>query len=282
MINEQDIFIARILVVDDQDSQVLLLTRMLVSAGYTSVTSTMNPLEVCDLHRSHRYDLILLDIQMPVMDGFQVMEGLKEIEIDGNLPVIVSTAYPEHRLRALQAGAKDFFNKPFDQPEVLVRVHNMLEMRLLHKEVQNYNEMLEQRAQERVIELEEAHRQLRDSELRYRELFENISDGLFLLDVTEDLRFKLVELNPAEERYVGHSSSEVSGKFVEEVIPEEAARQAIANYRRCLEAGAMISYDEGFALSSGPRSFFTTLIPIRDATGCIHRIVGITRDTTEH
>jgi PAS domain S-box-containing protein len=278
---KMDIFNASVLIVDDRDANVQILTRMLVSAGYTSVTSTMNPLEVCELHRSHRYDLILLDLQMPGMDGFQVMEGLKKIEPDGYLPVIVITAYPEYKLRALQAGAKDFINMPFHLPEVLARVHNMLEVRLLNNEVHNYNDVLEQRVRERVAELEDAHRQLRDSELRYREVFENISDGLFLLDVTEDLHFKLVEFNPAQERSVGYSTSEVSGKFVEEAIPEASSRQVIANYRRCVEAGTMISYDEELALPSGSRSFSTTLIPVRDATGRIYRIVGIARDITE-
>ena len=81
----------------------------------------MDPREVCELHRQNRYDLILLDLQMPGMDGFEVMEGLKEIETDGYLPVLVITAAPGHKLRALQAGAKDFISKPFDMAEVLAR-----------------------------------------------------------------------------------------------------------------------------------------------------------------
>jgi adenylate cyclase len=104
----------------------------------------MDPHAVCALHRNYRYDLILLDLQMPGMDGFQVMEGLKEIETDGYLPVLVITAQPGHKLRALQAGAKDFVSKPFDLAEVLMRVHNMLEVRLLHKESLNYSKVLEQ------------------------------------------------------------------------------------------------------------------------------------------
>jgi CheY-like chemotaxis protein len=80
--------------------------------------STMNPREVCALHRKHHYDLILLDLQMPGMDGFQVMEGLKTNAADAYLPVLVITAQPGHKLRALQAGAKDFISKPFDLVEV--------------------------------------------------------------------------------------------------------------------------------------------------------------------
>ena len=123
----------------------------------SSITSTMDPGEVCELHRKNRYDLILLDLQMPGMDGFQVMEGLKEIEPDGYLPVLVITAQPGHKLRALQAGAKDFISKPFELAEVLARVHNMLEVRLLHKELHNYNDVLEQRVRERTADLQESY-----------------------------------------------------------------------------------------------------------------------------
>jgi two-component system cell cycle response regulator len=143
MIGPSDILHGKILIVDDQNLNVLLLERMLNGAGYVSVTSTMNPSEVCQLHRNNRYDLILLDLVMPGMDGFQIMEGLKEIETEGYLPVLAVTAEPAHKLRALQCGAKDFISKPFDMAEVLMRVHNMLEVRLLHEAARNHGRMLE-------------------------------------------------------------------------------------------------------------------------------------------
>ena len=142
---------------------------MLRDAGYRRIASTMDPHAVCELHRENRYDLILLDLQMPGMDGFQVMEGLKEIETDGYLPVLVITAQPGHKLRALQAGAKDFVSKPFDLVEVKTRIHNMLEVRLLYKELENYNKVLEQTVLERTAEL-------RESEARFRRLTELSSD----------------------------------------------------------------------------------------------------------
>jgi adenylate cyclase len=133
MLDPSHILRGNILVVDDQEANVILLERMLRGAGYTSVTATMDPNAVRELHLKNRYDLILLDLQMPVMDGFQVMESLKEIEKDGYLPVLVLTAQPDQKLRALKAGARDFVSKPFDLAEVLARVHNLLEVRLLHQ-----------------------------------------------------------------------------------------------------------------------------------------------------
>ena len=139
MINATDILRANILIVDDQAANVVLLEQMLGGAGYDTISSTRNPHEVCALHRKNRYDLILLDLQMPGMDGFQVMEGLKEIEAESYLPVLVITAQPDHKLRALKAGARDFISKPFDLAEVLLRVRNLIEVRLLHQKLTIYN-----------------------------------------------------------------------------------------------------------------------------------------------
>jgi diguanylate cyclase (GGDEF)-like protein len=145
-VSNADILNAGILIVDDQEANVQLLEQMLRGAGYTRITSTMDPHAVRALHRANHYDLILLDLRMPGMDGFQVMESLKEIETDGYLPVLAVTAQPAHKLRALQSGAKDFVSKPFDMAEVLLRVHNMLEVRLLHQAAHNCNKMLEELA----------------------------------------------------------------------------------------------------------------------------------------
>lgn len=169
MATQIDILSANILIVDDQQSNVLLLEQLLLEAGYNQVSSTMDPQEVCALHRKNHYDLILLDLQMPVQDGFQVMEGLKTNTQDGYLPVIVLTAQPGHKLRALQAGAKDFISKPFDLVEVKLRIHNMLEVRLLHRKLGEFNRVLEQTVLERTAEL-------RESEARYRSLTELASD----------------------------------------------------------------------------------------------------------
>jgi PAS domain S-box-containing protein len=169
MISGRDILEARILIVDDQEANVQLLMRLLGSAGYTHLTSTMKPAEVCALHRKNRYDLILLDLQMPGTDGFQVIEALKTSEVDSYLPVIVLTAQPGHKLRALAAGAKDFISKPFDLVEVKTRIHNMLEVRLLYRKLDGYSQMLEETVRERTAEL-------RESEARYRSLTELASD----------------------------------------------------------------------------------------------------------
>jgi serine phosphatase RsbU (regulator of sigma subunit) len=168
MVSSADILNATILVVDDKEANVLLIAGMLRVAGYTSVHSTTDPTEVCELHRKNHYGLILLDLQMPGMDGFQVMEGLKEIEADGYLPVLVITAQPAHKLRALEVGAKDFVSKPFDLAELRARVHNILEVRLLHLESKAYSQALE----ETVRELEASREVIRLKTLEERKKLE--------------------------------------------------------------------------------------------------------------
>jgi PAS domain S-box-containing protein len=176
-IRSEDILNARILIVDDQDSNISLLQQLLKEAGYNDVASTNQPHEVCALHQKNRYDLILLDLHMPAMDGFQVMEGLKAAKADDYLPIIVLTAQPGHKLRALQTGAKDFISKPFDLLEVKTRIHNMLEVRLLYKKIENHNKLLEQTVLERTAEL-------RQSEASYRSLVELVSDWYWEQDET--------------------------------------------------------------------------------------------------
>lgn len=183
ILSESEILAASILIVDDQESNISLLEQLLSETGYSCVTSTLNPLEVGALHRQNRYDLILLDLQMPIMDGFQVMEGLKTNADDAYLPVLVLTAQPGHKLRALQSGAKDFISKPFDLVEVKTRIHNMLEVRLLYKKLEDYNKVLEQTVLERTAEL-------RESEARYRSLTELASDWYWEQD--ENMNFTKV------------------------------------------------------------------------------------------
>ncbi len=160
MVVPSDILNATCLIVDDKEANVILIEQMLRGAGYARISSTMDPRAVCALYRDNHYDLILLDLQMPGMDGFEVMAGLKAIETNGYIPVLVITAQPGDRQRALAAGAKDFVSKPFDLAEVLLRVHNLLEVRLLYKQVERDNQVLEQMVQERTSELLGANQDL--------------------------------------------------------------------------------------------------------------------------
>lgn len=160
-----------ILIVDDEPANVRLLERVLARAGYSSVHSTTDPTQVLSLLPGLAPDLILLDLHMPVLDGFGVMSQVAEVVApDDYLPILVLTAdvVAETKQRALISGAKDFVTKPFDTTEVLARVRNLLDTRVLYGQVRELNSSLEDKVAQRtaalwetVGQLEQAHNDLR-------------------------------------------------------------------------------------------------------------------------
>jgi putative two-component system response regulator len=155
MIMDRQFLQARILIVDDQPANLLLLEKMLKLEGYANLTVLSDPRQVEPAYRQQPFDLILLDLNMPHLDGFQVMARLQQIEQHSYLPILVLTAQSDSatKLRALEAGAKDFVSKPFDRVEVMSRIRNMLEVRLLHNQLCDQNSILEEKVRERTREL---------------------------------------------------------------------------------------------------------------------------------
>lgn len=142
VITTADILNASILIVDDQKMNVDLLEELLRGAGFRFIATTTDPETVCGLHQDNQYDLILLDLQMPGMDGFKVMQAMREADPVGYAPILVITGHQNQKLPALASGAKDFIAKPFDLAELTMRIHNMLEVRLLYKRLDQQNQTL--------------------------------------------------------------------------------------------------------------------------------------------
>ena len=271
MLNEQEILNASILIVDDQQSNVLLLGEMLRDVGYACITSTNDPFEVCALHQKNHYDLILLDLQMPGMDGFQVMEGLKKIDTDSYLPVLVITAQPGHKLRALAGGAKDFVAKPFDLVEVQTRIHNMLEVRLLHKKLDNSNKLLEQTVQERTAELHK-------SEARFRRLTELSSDWYWEQD--ENGHFTKI-FGPVFEM-LGIKVDGVSGTTRDDAGPQwnEAERKVLEENLASRKPFLDFVYNR-VNLDGSQQHLMVSGEPIFDPSGRLTGYRGIGKNVTE-
>ena len=156
-----DFLKAKILVVDDEQANIALLEDVLENEGYANFKSTADSRKALDLYKEFHPDLVLLDLNMPYLDGFQVMEQLKEVEKDSYAPILVLTAQSDRntRLRALAAGARDYIEKPFDITEVTQRISNMLEIRLLHNQVRDQNPILEEKVRARTRELEETRKE---------------------------------------------------------------------------------------------------------------------------
>ncbi|MES2320453.1 MAG: EAL domain-containing protein [Pseudomonadota bacterium] len=215
MITIDDIHAAAILIVDDQTVNVQLLEYLLTNTGYTNVSSTTDPTAVAALHVEKRFDLIILDLHMPGMNGFEVMEALKPLESESWLPVLVVTAEPDKKLQALDAGARDFVGKPFDPVEVLTRIRNMLEVRLLHRESRDYGARLELTVRERTAELQ-----------RFRSAMDATADAIFLIDTNS---MALLDVNDGACRMLGRAREELLAMAPADLgldAAEELARQA--------------------------------------------------------
>ena len=154
MIEEKTIKEAKILIVDDQPANVTLIEKMLDIDGYINVISTTDPTQVESIYLEQNSDLILLDLNMPVMNGYQVLSKVREVDPDYP-PIIVLTAQSdrESRIKALDMGARDFLAKPFDRVELMTRIRNMLEVRIMTKAMKNQNIVLDGMVKERTKEL---------------------------------------------------------------------------------------------------------------------------------
>jgi len=160
---EDRILDARILMVDDEESNLELLKRILEPAGFENLEDTADPFQVATLFRQRRPDLVLLDIAMPGKDGFEVLAEIQaQLGEEEYLPVLILTSdhSPETKRRSLSAGAQDFLTKPLSPAEVRLRVRNLLETRFLHLALREHNRDLEERVRERTAELEEAHAEI--------------------------------------------------------------------------------------------------------------------------
>lgn len=153
---------ASILVVDDEPANVKLLERTLRTFGYGDLISTTDPRNVLGLVQQHGFDLIILDLNMPHMDGFEVMRQLQALGRGDLPPILILTAQhdQEHRVRALRGGAHDYVTKPFAVDELLARVRNLLQVQLYQKSIRGRNQLLEERVRERTRELYDTRLQI--------------------------------------------------------------------------------------------------------------------------
>ena len=209
MISQADIYAAKILIVDDQEVNLRLLKHLLGSGGYTAISSTLDARTVAGLHQRHQFDLIILDLVMPGMSGYAVMDALRPLELEGYLPVLVIAADPDAKLAALEAGARDFISKPFDALEVLTRIRNMLEVRLLHRAARHYNTLLERTVGQRTAELQ-----------RFRGAMDAATDAIFLVDV---LGMTLVDVNDGACRLLGYARAELLALAPGTLLPSPPA-----------------------------------------------------------
>ncbi|HLP14796.1 MAG TPA: ATP-binding protein [Bacteroidota bacterium] len=255
--------VLRILLVEDSEDDAVLLVKHIRKGGYTveyERVETAASMQAALLEKP--WDIVLSDFRMPHFSGTEALEILKQSGID--IPfIMVSGAIGEERaVEAMKAGAQDYIMK-----NNLRRLLPALERELRDWGIRAERKRLEQMQVE--------------SERRYREIFEHTSDALYLLEVSEDGRFRHLDVNPAFEKSFGISRDLLVGKIQEETLPEATAQKVNALYNSCIQLGTITNDELELDLPSGKRVFYSTLVPVRNEAGRIHRIVGISRDITE-
>ena len=238
-----DLHSANILIADDNEDDSVLLKRLLERAGYQNVSVIEDSRLVAAAHAEKRFDLILLDHNMPHLNGLAVLEQLKKVEMISYIPVLMVTAHSdrETRLRVLTAGCKDVISKPYDRTEIITRVNNMVEVRLLHNQVRDQNCVLQEREND------------------LRAIVENIAEGVIATDETGVIK----TFNEAAERIFGYKNEEVIGQNIAQFLSAEVTMAQTQEHRKGVECEGRRKNGDTFplhiivtqAMQNGQRAF---------------------------
>jgi PAS domain S-box-containing protein len=229
----ETLFNAKILVVDDEKENCDLFYQILQAEGFTQVQTLCDAREAVGFYKEQQPDLLLLDLMMPYLDGFGVLEQISSlVSPEDYFPIIVITAdtATESRHRALRSGAKDFINKPFDPIEVVLRVQSLLQIRFLHRQLQDQNQKLEEKVDERTATLLQVNSILKDeviahqrdkealhhSEVKFRSVIESATDAIVLADGEN----RITGWNRGAQAVFGYAADEIIGSPVTRLMPQ--------------------------------------------------------------
>lgn len=276
--NANQLKAARILIVDDEAANIRFLETFLRVEGCTRLRTTTDPRQTAALVREFQPDLILLDLMMPHMDGFAVMTQLQDIIPAGEyLPILVFTGdlTAEARKRALAGGAKDFLTKPPDPDEALLRIRNLIETRFLHQQLARQNELLEEKVEQRTVELARA-------EAKYRSLVEQLP--LVTYTAAGDVTGRVLFVSPQIENLLGYAAAEwlaSPGLWVERIHPDDRDR-VVAQWQRSHASGEPFQTEYRLLARDGSCVWTREEATIeRDAGGRTAHRQGILLDITE-
>lgn len=249
----EDLKDAVLLVVDDQQANVDVLTALLEVQGYENVLATTDPRVAVDMIRTHTPDLLLLDLMMPHISGYDLMAQIKTLLPEGHyMPILVLTADAtnEARKRSLSSGASDFLTKPFDFVEAGLRIRNLLFTAYLMQQLRDQNAVLEEKVRKRTQQLEEANINLVEernraiqNEIRYRTLFNANRDGitLFRVDPTTGPS-KFIDSNDAGYTIAGYTREELLALSPKDVEAFATLEETLDRAARLLQEG-MVQFE---------------------------------------
>ena len=261
--------VLRILLVEDSEDDAFLVLHQIKKGDYDVEYERVDTTEKMKAALTEKkWDIILSDYHLPHLNGLEALKLFRESGIDIPFIIISGTIGEEIAVETMKAGAHDYIMK-----------NNM--QRLLPAVERELRES-ENRAERKLLEQQQIRTQaLKESEEKYHEIFDNISDGIVFLEVTEDGHFHNLEMNTSFSKLTGIDRNFMPEKYIEEVLPEETAKIVITKYRHCVESGRPIEEETELDLPIGKRTFLSSLIPIRNESGRVYRIVGINHDITK-
>ncbi len=263
---------AQILIVDDHPTNLKVLSELLITYGFEVLIAKSGESALQKLQRVIP-DLILLDVLMPGLDGFETCQQLKASEVTRDIPIIFMTALadPIDKIKGLTIGAVDYITKPIQHEEVLARINVHLRLSHLNKQLEEQNSRLQKEMRSREL----VQSALQEKEQFLRGIYEGVEQSIWVVDVTLENELIMVGENPVCERLTGFSFSETQGKTIEQIFPPEAAATVQENYRTCIALGTSITYEECLPISRTIEVGINhadpiTRCPIADLSHCWH------------
>lgn len=279
----------KILAIDDNDDNLTVLKAVVRDAfPDAKILTALNGVKGVELALSMNPDVILLDIVMPEMDGFEVCRRLKGDERLKHIPVIFLTALKtdrESRINALEAGAEGFLGKPFDPEELTAQIRAMAKIKAANEFVRIEKEQLALMVAERTVELEKelaerkkAEAALKESEQKYRTLFENSPVGIILIDVNG----RILEVNQSLLNSLGSPSLEATKAINMFEFPELIEAGVSDLFRSCISSGRHVNAELPYTSKWDKPTYMRLLLtPMKDIYGNIYGCQGVLEDVSE-
>ena len=266
-----------ILVVDDLTANLRVLAQILSEAGHRTRPAADGPTALRAVDASPP-ELILLDVLMPIMDGFEVCRRLKANARSRAIPVIFVSAMdePVDKVKGFTAGGVDYITKPFQPEEVLARVSAHLRLSRLQAQLARQNQELEERVRERTVSLEQLNREL----LQSRERLQSILDNTSCVFAMKDASGRYIAVNRQFERLFHVTRENVVGRSVSDVLPADVARRIRENDRKAMEAGVPTEFEEQVPHDGEMHTYVSVRFPLGEPGSDVCAVCGIATDIT--
>ena len=288
-----------LLAIDDKPENLFILQQLIEEyLPDCKIEISTSAKEAYEIVSRTSFDGILVDVQMPEVNGIEFCRKIKSDKNTAHIPVILITAHktnPVLKAEGLKAGADDFISKPLDNIELVAKIKVMLRMKKYEDDLKDINKNLEEMVRERTTELTKSNEQLkeeitehkkadaalRESKEELSQIYDSVGDILFYLGVEPDDCFRFLSINQMFLKTTGLTEDQIVGKRIEEVIPEPSIFMVRDNYLKAIKENRIIRWEETTVYSTGNKVGIVSITPVLNEEGICTRLVGSVHDITE-